>query len=174
MNADFFAVAARGGSQSRAPIHPLCFFGFWCLVFGVFICGCHTTPLPPANLSEPGWKLREGQAVWRPKNTLPEIAGELRVAENPNGRQWLQFSKEPFAIVIAQRSPEQWQIQFVPQNKSLSAPGKPPLRIGWFQLLHALAGEELKSPWRWEKIGDENWRLENTKTGETLEGFLSP
>jgi hypothetical protein len=148
-------------------------FGVWCLVFGVFT-GCQTQPLPPVNLSEAGWRLREGQAVWRPKKELPEIAGELRVAANQNGSSWLQFSKEPFPIVIAQLSPRQWQVQFVPQNKSYSFRGKPSAKISWFQLLKSLAGEKVESPWRFQKTGAENWRLENAKSGESLEGFLSP
>jgi len=33
--------------------------------------------LPPVSLSEPGWTIRQGQAVWRRYHDTPDIAGEL-------------------------------------------------------------------------------------------------
>src|SRR6185503_6749264 len=43
----------------------------------LLLTSCRTTlTLPPVNLSEPGWTLRQGQALWRSKRDAPEIAGE--------------------------------------------------------------------------------------------------
>src|SRR2546422_5254946 len=68
---------------------------FW-FVSVLGCCACRTVPpLAPANLSEPGWTMREGQAVWRPKTEGPEIAGELLVAIHRTGETYLQFTKTP-------------------------------------------------------------------------------
>ncbi|MDB6056500.1 MAG: hypothetical protein JWO95_344, partial [Verrucomicrobiales bacterium] len=67
------------------------------------LAGCRTMkPLPPANLKEPGWTVREGQAVWKRKASEPEIAGEILLATRSDGRAFVQFSKNPFPLVIAQ------------------------------------------------------------------------
>ncbi len=55
---------------------------------GCLLCvSCRTaTPLPPADFSAPGWRLRQGQAVWKPSKDRPELAGDLLLAANANGR----------------------------------------------------------------------------------------
>ena len=98
------------------------------LLIAIFLCACQTAPLPPTNFSEPGWKIQQGQAVWRAKKDSPEIAGELLIATNPDGRTVLQFTKTPFPFVIAQTTPKSWQLEVPAQNKKYSAPGKPPAR----------------------------------------------
>jgi len=140
----------------------------------LFLMGCNTVPLPPANFSDPGWKIQQGQAVWRAKKDSPEIAGELLLATNPDGRTVLQFTKTPFPFVIAQTTPQSWQLEIPAQNKKYSRPGKPPVRVGWFHLPPALKGIAPPKPWSFEKTGAENWRLENKSTGEMIEGFLTP
>jgi hypothetical protein len=144
-------------------------------VFGVMLllAGCSTMPLPPADLSEPGWTVQQGQAVWRQKKESPEIAGELLLATNHNGRTFLQFTKTPFPFVIAQTTSESWQLEIPTQDKKYSHRGNPPKRVIWFHLAPALNGIALEKPWLFEKKA-ENWRLENTKTGEMIEGFLNP
>src|SRR5213593_2130154 len=89
----FQAIALN--SRNLSKLHSL----FW--LVSVLGCGaCRTAPpLAPANLSEPGWRIREGQAVWRPKIEAPEIAGELLVATHPNGQTFLQFTKTPLPLV---------------------------------------------------------------------------
>src|SRR5204862_5812199 len=94
--------------------------------------------LPPVNLNEPGWKIRRGQAVWKPNKSAPEIAGELTFASNPDGRAVLEFTKTPFPIAVAQVTSNQWQIEFPAQQKRFSGRGRPPARIGWLQLCLAL------------------------------------
>jgi len=137
--------------------------------------GCRTAPLlPPANLSEPGWKLHEGQAVWRSGKSAPEIAGELQLASNPDGRVWLQFTKTPIPFVVAQLTLTHWQIQFVPQNRIFVARGTPPSRLAWLQLARALSGLAPADGWLWERKTGDSWRLENKSTGEWIEGYLTP
>lgn len=137
--------------------------------------GCRTiSTLPPANLSEPGWTLRQGQAIWRTKKDAPEIAGELIVAENSDGRSFLQFTKTPLPFVVAQTTTNSWQIHFVPENKTYSGPGKPPKRLIWLYLPGCLAGRQPPKPWSWRQLENGNWQLENQKTGESLEGYLTP
>src|ERR1043166_4713848 len=77
-------------------------------------CGaCRTVlPLPPANLSQPGWTVRQGQAIWRSARKAPEIAGELLLATRTDGEAFVQFTKTPFPLVIAQTSGSDWEIRF--------------------------------------------------------------
>jgi hypothetical protein len=49
-----------------------------------------------------------------------------------------------------------------------------PLRFSWLYLPTALAGEPLPKQLHFERKPDGGWRLENSHTGETVEGFLSP
>src|SRR5438552_18881541 len=90
------------------------------LLLGV---GCQTIPpLPPVDLSAPGWTVRQGQALWRPKKNAPEIAGELLVAQR-DGQAFVQFTKTPFPFVIAQASTNGWQLELPTQNKRYGGHG---------------------------------------------------
>ena len=147
------------------------------LLLGCFLfvlAGCRTAPLPPVNLSEPGWKLREGQAVWRRGKQASEIAGEVQIATHPDGRVWLQFTKSPIPLVVGQITSTRWQIQFVSQNRTFSGPGQPPSRLGWLQLARAVSGAAAAGVWVWQQQADGAWRLENPSSGEVIEGYLAP
>ena len=48
------------------------------------------------------------------------------------------------------------------------------MRFSWLYLPAALTGNPLPSQLHFERKADGGWRLENSSTGETLEGFLSP
>src|ERR1043166_2479208 len=116
-----------------------------------FSLGCKSLPpLPAANLSEPGWKTRHGQAVWKPKKDAPEIAGELLIATNSDGRTFVQFTKTPFPFAIAQTTRDGWQIEFGAVNKKFSGRGKPWERFVWFQIPRFLGGAENSRQWAWE------------------------
>ena len=130
--------------------------------------------MPTMNLSEPGWTLRQGQAVWQPRREAPEIAGDLVLATRTNGDAFVQFSKTPLALAIARKSGQAWQAEFPAQNIRYSGRGKPPARIIWFPLARAVIGSPPAPPWSWQRTEDRNWRLENVKTGETLAGFFAP
>lgn len=139
----------------------------------VLIPGCATPPpLPKLNLNEPGWTIRQGQAVWHARRDAPEIAGDLLLATHPDGRAFVQFTKSPLSLAVAQKTRNQWQIEFPIQNKRYAGHGKPPSRVIWFLLPDALAGKPLPHPWHWTRLSDDRWRLQNPSTGESLEGFL--
>ena len=143
------------------------------MVLGL-MAGCRSLPKqPPMNLREPGWNVRQGQAVWRTSREAPEIAGDLMVARHHDGRSFVQFTKAPFPFAVAQRTSQGWQIEFPADNRSYSGRGKPPGRILWLHLSDALAGVPIDSNWRFEDRGGSSWHFENPTTGEFLEGFLS-
>ena len=139
-------------------------------------CGaCRTVPpFAAANLSDPGWTVRQGQAVWRPKTEAPEIAGELLVATHRNGETLLQFTKIPLPLVVARTATNRWHIEFVADHRGYSGRGKPPARIGWLHLASCVAGHAPPAPWHCEKRPDNHWRLESRINGELFEGFLTP
>jgi hypothetical protein len=169
----FLALYSKGWPKDAFPpyIKPLS----WSLSFFLLMVvnGCLTAPpLPQANLSEPGWTVRQGQAVWTPRRKAPEIAGELLLATRTDGSAFVQFTKTPFPFAIAQTSPTGWQIEFPPQNRRFAAPGKPPARIVWFQLVNALVGKPIAKSWAWHN-SETNWQLTNSSSGESLEGYFT-
>jgi hypothetical protein len=135
---------------------------------------CRTAPpLPQANLQEPGWQVRQGQAVWRLAHGEREIAGEVLVATKCNGpRAFVQFSKAPFPLVIGQETANRWQVDFPPQNRHYAGQGRPPQRIIWLYLPRILLGQAPPKKWSWHQDAN-GWRLQNTPTGESLEGFFN-
>jgi hypothetical protein len=143
------------------------------LLLGLTV-GCRTTPLPPVDFHEPGWAIRQGQAVWKPHATAPELAGELTLAQHPDGRTAIEFTKTPFPLVTAQVTPKRWQIEFPSENKKFSAPGTPPARLGWLHLVNAIRGTATPEPWRSSRIEPDHWMLQNPRTGESIEVVLEP
>lgn len=172
-----FKIFSRPSQKPRPKnIFPLWtghFSLLFCFLFLTVLCGCLSLrPLPKADLSQPGWTIRQGQAVWQPSRKSPEIAGELLLATRTDGSSFVQFTKTPFPFAIAQTMSNRWQLEIPPQNKRYTAPGKPPARIVWFQLANALTGRPLAKGWTWRDSGA-NWQLTNS-SGESLEGYLSP
>ena len=96
------------------------------------------------------------------------------MARHDDGRCFVQFAKTPMTMVNAQTTSREWLIQFPVGNMGFYGHGKPPTRFLWLHLRAALAGEPPPKPLKFELKPDGGWRLENPKTGETLEGFLSP
>jgi len=137
--------------------------------------GCRTTnPLPSADFSAPGWCVQQGQAVWKPSSSRPELAGDLLLATNVNGNFFIQFSKMPFPLATAQVSGDQWQIEFGANQYSWHGHGTLPNRFGWFQLPQALLDPDLGGNWKFTHVETNSWRLQNPHTGETLEGEFFP
>jgi hypothetical protein len=133
--------------------------------------GCHTArPLPPVDFSAPGWRVQQGQAVWKPSSSRPEIAGDLLLATNGNGNFFLQFSKTPFPLATAQVAGDQWKIEFGADKYSWHGQGAPPDRFGWLQLPRVLLGKDANGDWQFTGGGTNSWRLQNSRTGESLEG----
>ena len=136
-----------------------------------FCIGCRSIPrLPPADFSAPGWKVQQGQAVWKPTKARPELAGELLFVTNTDGNCFVQFTKTPFPLATAQVVGDRWQIEFGAGEHSWGGRGQPPARFVWFQLPRALAGQNLNRNWKFGSCTNDVWRLENLRTGETLEG----
>ncbi len=129
-------------------------------------------PLPAANLQEPGWTVREGQAVWKRKASEPEIAGEIIVGTRTDGRAFVQFSKNPFPLLTAQSTSKGWQVQSHTDNKFYSGHGKPPTRLIFLYVPKMLAGEPAPKGWTYEKLGD-GYKLENHRSGESLEVYFT-
>ena len=142
------------------------------LVAASMICpGCRTLPsLPPIDLSAPDWTLQQGQAVWKPIRSRPELAGELLLATKTNGDFFVQFAKTPFTLATAQMVNGRWQIEFGAGDYQRRGAGQPPARFVWFQLPCALSGTEMSDHWKFERMTTNSWRLENHRTGESLEG----
>ena len=149
----------------------------WRRVFSAFLavlfCSCASiTPPPKVNLQEPGWTVRQGQAVWHLAQGGREVAGDLVVATGSNVRSFVQFSKTPFPLAIAQSDRTRWSVEFPPQNKHYSGRGKPPQRVIWFYLARALSGNGLPPHWTWHQDA-EQWTLTNEATRESVEGYFN-
>jgi len=140
----------------------------------VLFCGCQTTTQSLFTASGPGWHIQQGQVLWRPKGGLPEFGGDLVLASNPDGQALIQFDKTPLSMVFAQVTTNRWLIRFPQRQMGFSGHGLPPVRFAWLYLPTALAGKQLPLPLHFEREPDGNWRLENHRTGEILEGYLSP
>jgi hypothetical protein len=150
-------------------------FYLFLLLLAAAVFGCRTAPpLPPADFSAPGWRVQQGQAIWKPSSNRPELAGDLLLATNANGNFFIQFSKIPFPLATAQISGSQWQIEFGADRFSWHGSGTPPDRFAWFQLPRALLGENLDGNWQFKNTTTNSWHLENPRTGESLEGEFFP
>ncbi len=118
--------------------------------------------------------MQQGQAVWKPTRNKLELAGELLLATNANGNLFVQFTKTPFPLATAQVSSESWQIELGAGDYQRGGRGRSPARFAWFQLPRALAGAGLPRDWKFSRHENNSWRLENPRTGETLEGTFFP
>jgi hypothetical protein len=136
--------------------------------------GCQTATRSLFTATGPGWHIQEGQALWRPGREYPELGGDLVLASDEEGRCLIQFSKTPMTLVSVQTTRTSWLIQFPPRRMGFSGRRQPPVRFAWLYLHTALTGEQLPLPLRFERKPDGDWRLENIRSGESLEGFLAP
>ena len=131
--------------------------------------GCRS--LPPADITAPGWSVRQGQAVWhRPDGG--EIAGELLVAQGPAARWVVQFIKTPFPLMLGQLTAQAWEVTIPTEKRHFSGPGNPPTKILLLHLPRALSGLPLARDLKWENDSSAHWKLSNLKSGEYLEGYL--
>ncbi|HVV01687.1 MAG TPA: hypothetical protein VHH88_10025 [Verrucomicrobiae bacterium] len=169
-----FSPRKRGRRAGGNPGFSLSFIAL-CFALGAASIGCQTArPIPKADLSAPGWNIRQGEAIWKPDRQKPELAGDLLLATRPDGRVLVQFSKTPFPVVVAQKTSHMWEIRVPIQNKRYSGHGKPPRRLIWLYLPGILAGHAPPKGWHFKRLENDRWRLANPSTGETVEGYLSP
>ena len=167
-------IETRHSALATASLPRLLQYFFTAAALTLFVSGCRLAPVAPVNLQEGGWKLREGQAVWKRNKDAPEIAGDVMLATRRDGSTFVQFTKTPFPMIIAQTTTNRWQIEIPMQNKRYSGPGSPPKRLIWAYLPGLLAGEPPPKGWSWNILPDNGWRLENFRSGEMLQGYLSP
>jgi hypothetical protein len=145
------------------------------MTVGLLSAGCRTGANDPLfTVSGPGWRVRQGQALWRPGRNYPELGGEVVVASHSDGRCEVQFLKTPIPLVLAQTTSTNWLIQFPPNQMGFAGRNSPPPRFLWLHLRAALAGESLPGLLRFSRNPDGGWRLENVRSGETVEGYLEP
>ncbi len=133
--------------------------------------GCAAPRLAPVDLAEPGWTIRESAAVWHPPGNAPELAGELLVASHPDGRRFVQFSKQSFPVVVATVAPAGWSIGSpLRKGPPFGGRGRPTDRVPWFQFRSLPPGTP-DSP-RWQSVGTpgQPWRLQATRGNEFVEG----
>jgi hypothetical protein len=148
--------------------------GAWLCIL-LLTCGCRTAAKAPLfQVAGPGWRVQEGQALWTPSAGLPSLGGEVLLASHPNGSSLVQFAKTPFTFVLGQTTRTNWMIQFPPRQLGFSGRNKPSTRFAWLYLGTALAAEPLPPDYSFERRPEGGWRLENTRSGEILEGFLAP
>ena len=145
--------------------------GFLLLLF--LMGGCASTPqLAPADLSAPGWELRQGQAIWKPNTEAPDLVGDLVLATHREG-SYISFSKT-LPIVTARWEGNQWEAHFAPQQKRYSGRGNPPKRIVWFNLLKGMEGREIPDDWIYTEGADNSIVVLNHRSGERLEVHFHP
>jgi hypothetical protein len=124
--------------------------------------------------SGPGWRIQEGQAIWRPRRGIPELGGDIVMASHADGRCVVQFIKTPLPLVLAQTSRTNWLIEFPPRQMGFMGRGAPSQRFAWLHLHAALEGKALPAGFRFQQKPEGGWRLENPGSGETVDGFLAP
>ena len=144
-----------------------------CLLLALTACRT-PAPLPPADTTQPGWRVLNGQAIWLARRGGKEVAGELLIALGLRQDSLVQFSKTPFPLVTTRVAQGAWQIEFGAGARRYGGRGQPPVRFVWFALADALRGDPVAPPWRAEQPAPDRWRLANAHTGERLEVWLSP
>jgi hypothetical protein len=140
-------------------------------VLGLLSAGCRSLPpLPPDDLSQPGWTVRQGQAVWKTGGS--ELAGELILGQKQDGTASLLFIKTPLPLVSVQTKGPLWTVRFMADNRTVSGKDGAPAQLLWVHLARALTGRPLPAPLQFRSA--DNWQLINSKTQEAISGFLTP
>jgi hypothetical protein len=146
----------------------------WSLTL-VCLCGCYSHR-PYAwssyNLSEPGWRVWNGQAIWKPRKSIPELTGDVMVAVNTNGSAIIQYTKTiPFAT--ARLDGHHWQIDFPAGDRVYAGNYPLPSHFAWFQLPALVGGVPPSRSWV-EKGNLDQWEIDSRHGSETLSGYLTP
>jgi len=126
------------------------------------------------DLTEPGWAIRQGQAVWVAARHEVGVAGELLVGTHPDGSCWVQFAKPPFNLYTAQRAGNRWHIESEQGRRRRSGRGVPPSHLIWFQIARCLDGKSPDPGWEFSAGTNREWVLTQVETGQELKGYLLP
>jgi hypothetical protein len=144
----------------------------WPLIL-VCLCGCYSHkpyPWPPDNLSAPGWKVWNGQAVWKPRKNIPELTGDVMVAVNGK-RAIVQFTKT-ITFATARLDGRHWEIDFPAGNRVYAGHYPLPSHFAWFELPGLVEGVPPRRSWV-EKGNLDEWEINSRHGSETLHGYLS-
>lgn len=134
--------------------------------------GCIAPKLPPANLSSPGWVVRDVPALWRPSSEAEEIAGEILWARNSDAAAlFVQFSKGGLPILVAREEPAGWTLSSSLRKGTYGGRGSGPRQVPWFQL-STMPPARVAAPWQVDTTAGDRWILSNPRTGERLEGVV--
>jgi len=144
------------------------------LVLLAACAGCGTAGIEHISTTGPGWKVQEGQAVWRPDRNRPELSGDMVVAICSDNSYVFDFSKTPLPVVHGQTTATNWLIEFPAAKLGFGGRNQPPTRFTWLYLQKALSGQPLPKRFQFTRNSEGSWRLENTRTGEFIEGYLAP
>lgn len=161
-------VAGEAGSLCR-----------WALLLGFIVAaaglvGCRSAGGPELGAATT-WRVRQGQAVWRPNARGPEVAGDVTVAVGAAREFLIEFAKPAFPLVRVVRQGERWEIAAPGRGRRSGSGAVPSPVAGWMRLGELLTGVPLPAPWKGEVGADgAEWSVENPRTGERIEGFLSP
>ena len=176
---------AMGSKRVRLPDAPgsAVFGSVVALLSLLFIAmGCRTAgPFPSVNVQEAGWKVRHGQGLWKANATAPEIACDLTVATHSREGTLIELTKNPFPLVVARVTPHRWQLEFPAKKRTVAGSGPVPAKLRWprhrvplavLQLVNLLNRQPAPHPWKFVESEARSFRIENTVTHESLEGFL--
>lgn len=109
--------------------------------------------------------------MWHVAKHRTEIAGDVTVATRPDGESFVQFSKNPFPVVVGRATAHRWSVDFPSERKHYAGPGSPPKRIIWLYLPRVLNGQAPPDGWSWH-MDNMGWHLENPKAQESIEGYF--
>jgi len=131
-------------------------------------------PLPKVDLTDPAWQVWTGQALWKPGEERPALAGDLLTARHENGDIFVSFTKTPLPLFTARTADAIWRIDFVERDRSYSGKGTPPTRFVWFYLPEMLAGAPAPPSWTLAREPADELLLTNAHTGESIRIVLDP
>ncbi len=137
----------------------------------LLLAGCATpSVLPSLDVSGPGWKTWEGQAVWENRFDKNPLIGEFVTGVSQSeGVRFAELSKGGIPIVRARRTAEKWEIQFVPMNLAQKGKGTNVSKKWIFlHLPDIMAGANPPEGWSVERAKD-RVILTNPKLKERLE-----
>lgn len=130
--------------------------------------------MPEADLSDPGWRVWAGQALWKPGSDRPQLAGDILVAQRKDGETFVSFSKAALPLFTARSTGSGWWIEFVERGRSYSGRGKPPDRFVWFRMPDVLQGDAELDGWEIQDVASDEKILTNPRTGERVQMIIDP
>lgn len=125
------------------------------------------------DLSDPGWVVREGQAVWHRKGADAGIPGRLQVAMHWDGRSVVTFTTPSGDSAVAQIRTNGWQVRAPGAARFVTGRGPLPEWSLWLQLPDGLLGNSaIVTDWTMARERGQPWRFYNDVIGESIDGTL--